>query len=178
MDSHTDWTRYLWLSTYQWQTKVFRSIVVLETTLLHTAVIKWIKYLYKYVRLNCSEHVKHYQYLKYARYHNIAQCSGWMLSLPRYLLYYKVVHSSHLLNEAEWPICAPVRWAIIVSDNGLSPFRRQAIIWNNAEMLLIGTLGTNFSEILSEIHTFSFKKMHLKMSSAKWRQLCLDLNMC
>ena len=42
--------------------------------------------------------------------------------------------------------------------------------------MLIRTLGTNVSEILSEIHTFSFKKMHLKMSSAKWRQCCLGLN--
>ena len=30
--------------------------------------------------------------------------------------------------------------------------------------------------ILSKIHTSSFKKMHLKMSSAKWRQFCLGLN--
>ena len=65
---------------------------------------------------------------------------------------------------------------IIASDNGLPPLRRQAIIWTNAGMLLIGTLGTKFSEILSKIHTFSFKKMHLKTSSAKWRPFCLGLN--
>ena len=53
------------------------------------------------------------------------------------------------------------------SDNGLSPGRRQAIIWTNAGILLIRPLGTNFSEILGEIHSFSFSKMHLKMSSAK-----------
>ena len=41
---------------------------------------------------------------------------------------------------------------------------------------LIGTLGTNFSEILSEIHTFQFKKMHLKTSSAKRRPFCLGLS--
>ena len=58
---------------------------------------------------------------------------------------------------------------IIGSDNGLSPGRRQAIIWTNAGILLIGPLGTNFSEISIEIHTFPFKKMHLNMSSAKWR---------
>ena len=56
----------------------------------------------------------------------------------------------------------------IGSDNGLSPGRRQAIIWTIAITLLIGPLGTNFSEILIRIQTFSFKKMHLKMSSAKW----------
>ena len=37
---------------------------------------------------------------------------------------------------------------IIGSDNGLSPDRRQAIIWTNAGILLIGPLGTNLSEIL------------------------------
>ena len=57
---------------------------------------------------------------------------------------------------------------IIGSDNGLSPGRRQAIIWTIAGILLIGPLGTNFSEILIGIQTFPFKKMHLKMSSVKW----------
>ena len=65
---------------------------------------------------------------------------------------------------------------IIGSDNGLSPGRRQAIIWTNGGILLIRPSGTNFSEILSEIHTFSFKKMHLKTSSAKWRPFCLGPN--
>ena len=64
----------------------------------------------------------------------------------------------------------------IGSDNGLAPTKRQAIIWTNAEILLIWTLGTNFSNILSEIHTFSLTKMHSKLSSAKWQQFCLDLN--
>ena len=58
---------------------------------------------------------------------------------------------------------------IIGSDNGLSPDRRQAIIWTNAGILLIGTLGTNFSEILIEIRIFLFKKMGLNVSSGKWR---------
>ena len=65
---------------------------------------------------------------------------------------------------------------IIGSDNGLSPERRQANMWTNARILLIGTLGTTFSEILSKIHTFSFKKIHLKMSSGKCRPFCLGLN--
>ena len=65
---------------------------------------------------------------------------------------------------------------IIGSDNGLSPGRRQAIIWNNAWLLLIESLGTNFSDISIGIQTFSFKKMHLNMSSAKWRLFCLGLN--
>ena len=47
---------------------------------------------------------------------------------------------------------------IIGSDNGLSPERRQAIIWSNAGILLIGRLGTNFSDILIEIQTFFFEE--------------------
>ena len=65
---------------------------------------------------------------------------------------------------------------IIGSDNGLSPEQRQAIIWTNVWILLIRLLGTNFNEILIGIQTFSFKKMHLKMASAKWRPFCLGLN--
>ena len=64
----------------------------------------------------------------------------------------------------------------IDSDNGLSPGRRQTIIWTNTEILLIGLLGTNVSKILIGIQTFSFKKMHLKISSGKWRPFCLGLN--
>ena len=62
------------------------------------------------------------------------------------------------------------------SDNGLSPGRRQATIWTNAGILLIGPSGTNFSENLIEILSFSFTKMRLKVSSAKWWPFCLGLN--
>ena len=65
---------------------------------------------------------------------------------------------------------------IIGPDNGLSPGGRQAIIWTNAGILLIGPCGTNFSEILIGIPTLSFKKMQFQMSSAKWRLFCLNLN--
>ena len=66
---------------------------------------------------------------------------------------------------------------IIGLDNGLSPGRCQAITWTNVGILLIGSLGINFSEMSIEIHTFSFKKIHWKMLSGKWRPFCLGLNM-
>ena len=79
----------------------------------------------------------------------------------------------HVINTiSHWGrathICVD-KLTIIGSDNGLSSGRHQAIIWANVGILLIGPLRTNFSEILIGIQTFSFKKMHLKMSSAKWR---------
>ena len=72
-------------------------------------------------------------------------------------------------------ICVGKR-TITSSDNGLSPGWRQTIIWTNAAKLLFWPPGTNFSEILIEIHTFSFKKMHLKMLSGKWQSFSLGLN--
>ena len=66
---------------------------------------------------------------------------------------------------------------ILGSENGLSSGRRQAIIWTNAGILLIGPLRTNFSEILIEIKIFSLKKIRLKMSSAKCFPFRLGLNM-
>ena len=63
-------------------------------------------------------------------------------------------------------ICV-VKLIIIGSDNGLSPGRRQAIIWTNTGILLIGPLETNFSKNLIVIQTFSFKNVRLNVSSAK-----------
>ena len=92
-----------------------------------------------------------------------------------------------IINTHRWFVSFLTHWGrvthicvgnltIIGPDNGLPPGRRQAIIWTNAGILLIGPWGTNFSEILIGIHTFSFKKINLKMSSAKWRPFCLGLN--
>ena len=53
--------------------------------------------------------------------------------------------------DAEWRIYASV----------IQPWHH-VIIWTNAGILLIGTLWTNFSEILIQIHTFWITKMHLK----------------
>ena len=60
---------------------------------------------------------------------------------------------------------------IIGSDNDLLPGRRWAIIWAKTGILLTGPLGTNFSEISIEIH--SYKKTYLKVSSLKciWKHV-------
>ena len=62
------------------------------------------------------------------------------------------------------------------SDISLSRGWHQAIIWANIGILLICPSGTNFSETLIEILKVSFKKMHLKVPSAKWGPFCLGLN--
>ena len=80
-------------------------------------------------------------------------------------------------DEAEWRKYALPTYAIIGSDNGLSPGRRQPIIWTNTGIFLIEPIRRNFSEILIAIYTFSFKKIHLKMSYGKCRPFCLGLYM-
>ena len=82
----------------------------------------------------------------------------------------RLTHSGRVTH-----ICVS-KLTIIGSDNGLSPGRRQAIIWTNAGILLIGTLGTDVSEILVKTCTFSLKKMLFKMLSGKRRPSCLSLN--
>ena len=98
---------------------------------------------------------------------NVVFCNGWMTYINSRSC---LTHWGRVMH-----ICVS-KLTIIGSDNGLSPDRRQAIIWTNAELLLIGPLRTNFSEILIEILTFSFKKMRLKASSAKRPPFCLGLN--
>ena len=68
---------------------------------------------------------------------------------------------------------------IIGSDNGLSPSRRQDIIWTNVGILLVEPLGTNFSEITIEIHIFlftktSYCKCRLQMTSISSRPQCVN----
>ena len=80
------------------------------------------------------------------------------------------------LIEAEWRLYASVNYAIIGSDNGLSPVRWQPIIWTHDGLLSIWPKGTYFIEILLEIQKFSFKKMYLKYRLQKWRPSCPGLN--
>ena len=43
----------------------------------------------------------------------------------------------HRLTEAEWRTYVTINYANIGSDNGLSPVRRQPIIWTNDGLLSI-----------------------------------------
>ena len=63
------------------------------------------------------------------------------------------------------------------SDNGLSPGRRQAIIWTNAEILLIGTPGTNFNRnSYIFIQENPFQNIVWKMAAVLSRTQCVKYN--
>ena len=89
---------------------------------------------------------------------------------------YVALEGDELTHWGRVTLICVSKLTIIGSDNGFSPGRRQAIIWTNAGILLIWPLGTNFSEISIDIEIFSFKKIHFKMSSGKWRPFCIGLN--
>ena len=85
-----------------------------------------------------------------------------LINITRYLFamvkhWCGVVVDELVVTETEWRIYASMNWAITASDNGLSPDWRQTIIGINAGILLIRPSGTNFSEILIEIHFHSRK---------------------
>ena len=84
------------------------------------------------------------------------------------------------LIEAKWHIYASVNKAIIGSDNGLSPGRRQPVIWTNDVILLIGPLATNFSEILYQnsklfVQENAFESVVCDMAAILSRPQCVKI---
>ena len=65
--------------------------------------------------------------------------------------------------------------SITTSDISLTPIQLQGIIWINDDLLLIATVGTNFSKIWIKIQQF-YKKMIFKKLFAKWQPFCLGLS--
>ena len=95
--------------------------------------------------------------------HYLSQC--WPRSMPPYLGRNQLTHWGRVT-----PIC------INGSDNGLSPGRRQAIIWTNAGMMLIGPLGTNFSDwnLYIFIKENAFENAVWKMAAILSRPQCVE----
>ena len=60
-------------------------------------------------------------------------------------------------------------------DNSLSYGPRQAIIWTNVWNIVNCTPRNRRQWNINQNSYILLKKMHLKMSSAKWRQICLGL---
>ena len=65
---------------------------------------------------------------------------------------------------------------IIGSDKCLSPGSRQAIVWTNAGLVLIGPFGTNFSEIQIKIFIKqnAFESVVCEMAAILSRPKCVN----
>ena len=100
-----------------------------------------------------------------------------MFFLQIYAFWWSIAQLSTLTHRGLVTHICFSKLSIIGSDNGLSPGRRQCIIWTNVGILSMGPKGAIFSETLIEIPTFLFKIKHLKMLSGKWRPFFLDFNM-
>ena len=107
-------------------------------------VLKPRKVTWRKLWLKCKVMITHFLCYKY-----ILTCNG--VAITMWITREDARHLTHWGRVTH--ICVAYL-TIIVSDNGLSPSRRQAIIWTNAGILIIWLIGANFSEILIEIHTF------------------------
>ena len=66
---------------------------------------------------------------------------------------------------------------IIGSDNGSWPDHRQVIIWISAGILLIGSFGTNFSEIYNIfIQENAFESVVCRMAAIMYRPQCVKVS--
>ena len=106
------------------------------------------------------------------------KCFGLLTSNSNWFIqkWYNLTHWGR-----ETHLCV-VKLTIIASDNGLSPGRRQAIIWTNAGILLIGPLGTNFNEVNRNSYIFiqenAPENVVCEMASILSRPQCVnDLSM-
>ena len=96
------------------------------------------------------------------------QSWGWWFETPSCSLWcHRNAQCGHVMSYmAAWIL------KIFVSVNGMLPTQHQAITWTNADLLLIGSLGTNLSEIWTKIQN-SFNKMSshaLRQSDAYMHQ--------
>ena len=146
----------------------------------HASVISVIKHIQQWHRTHLVKAYLKNTYEKFDSNFKKCHCLSVLLTINHHLYWLGKEQEVVFVSLTHWGrvthICVG-NLTIIGSDNGLSPGRRQAITWTNVGILLIRPLGTNFSEILIGIQTFSFKKMHLKMSSAKWRPF-VSASMC
>ena len=102
-------------------------------------------------------------------------CHGKQISFPWGWIYSLKIHLCSLTHWG-WVmhICIS-KPTIIGSDNGLSPFRCQAITWTNDDLLSIGLWGTKFKEIFIKIKPFSLKNCISKCHLPKLRPSCRGL---
>ena len=92
--------------------------------------------------------------------HGVNSCVNSICSLQRVRRLYSPVTGS-FPTLTHWGrvthICVG-NLTTIGSDNGLSPDRRQTIIWTNDGILLIWPVGTNFNDILIKTSYIFFPK--------------------
>ena len=106
----------------------------------------------------------------------------WMLTQIYVTIWFPGMASLGRHDLTHWGramhICVS-KLTIIGSDNGLLPGRRQAIIRTSAGILLIGPLGTDFSEIINQNSNIftqenAFENVVWKMAAILSRPQCVN----
>ena len=89
-------------------------------------------------------------------------------------LYHNVLLGNRELTHWEWVTHKCVSKQALVQIMACHLVRAKPLS-NQCGILVTGSLGTNCSEILIDIHAFPFPKIHLKMSGKCW-PFCFGLN--
>ena len=84
----------------------------------------------------------------------------------------------YLQIEVEWQIYASANWISLGSGNGLSPVRRHAWIFTNADVLSTRPKGTYINGIIFEVIELKrfCREMYLKIPSHRWCLFCFGLD--
>ena len=95
-------------------------------------------------------------------------------------MWFKAPYLGHLTHWGRVTHICVGKLNIIASDNGLSPGRRQAIIWTNAGILLIEPLGTKFNEFFYRnsyifIHENALENVVCEAASLLSRPQCVNV---
>ena len=90
------------------------------------------------------------------------------------------IQNEYCFRCAHWGrvthICVS-KLTVIGSDNGMSPDRRQAIIWTNAEILLIGPFGTKFNRNSNIfVQENAFESVVCEMAAISSRPQCVKIS--
>ena len=99
----------------------------------------------------------------------VAKEPDTILLIIRRFLWNMINYSEAKVNLTHWGQLA--HCAIICSADGLAPNRHQNITWPNADIATIGPIETYIRDTRNKTNkiTFSWNKMHVKMSSAEFR---------
>ena len=103
--------------------------------------------------------------------HTETHTNRWLCTQCWFVLY-------QVSLNAWWRLYASANWISLGSGNGLSPVRRHAWMFTNADALSTRPKGTYINGIIFEVIELKrfCKEMYLKIPSHRWCQFCLGLD--
>ena len=123
-----------------------------------------------------SHYIIHYWFLikvPKIRMVSAPPCHNTLDTVENYILEMTLTFNKELTHRGQVTFICFSKLCFICPDNGSSPIRHKPLSGSSLiGSSLIRPIGTHFSEFRIKMKQYSFKKMSLKRSSAKWRPFC------